>query len=159
MGKIARVSLSPTALAIAGAVGPAMASARLLHEVWPPDNGPNHAADYRTRRASNKSAGARADGDAFDRSSLGRNRHRRHKQRKHSCLENRGHDKTPWSKLRKRDRIEAMALIPREQAHSLSDTWGKFLGRKKFLRKCIREEQYFDIAVFGPRYGSGAAHK
>jgi hypothetical protein len=56
----------------------------------------NHAADdttgNRADRSGNNGAGAGTDGDAFQRSSLGRDGHRRQGQHEYSSLEDRAHD-------------------------------------------------------------------
>ena len=62
---------APSATAIAVAVDPAMTMAMAMAPpVRTADHTADHAADHRAGRSSNDGAGARADGDAFQRSGL-----------------------------------------------------------------------------------------
>jgi hypothetical protein len=56
----------------------------------------DNASDNCARRTGNDSAGARADCNAFQRSGLRHDRHRRQHQCEQSHLERRMHEKAPW---------------------------------------------------------------
>jgi hypothetical protein len=92
----AREGLAPRASTIAVVVDPAVAMARVPHQIRAANYGADHSADGRADRSSNDGTRAGADSGAFQSSGLGRDGHGRQRQHEHSSLEHRAHDKSPW---------------------------------------------------------------
>ena len=64
----------------------------VMHDVRAADHAADDTTDDRARRSGNDGAGARTDGDAFERPGLGCDGHRGKRQHEQSSLEHRAHD-------------------------------------------------------------------
>jgi hypothetical protein len=81
---------------ITAVVDPAVAVVRAPHDIGAANDTADHASDDCAWRTSNDGSRARANGNAFQRSGLGHDRHRRQHQCEQSSLERRTHEKSPW---------------------------------------------------------------
>src|SRR5665213_4544895 len=85
----ASVRSAPGAAAIAVAIGPAMAMARVADDIRAADDAADHTANHRAGRSSDHGAGAGANRDAFQRSGLSDERQTGQRQHEQSSLEHR----------------------------------------------------------------------
>jgi hypothetical protein len=82
---------APSATTIPVVIDPAVAT-MAVHDVRPADHTVDDTAGHRANRSGYDGIGARSDGDAFQRSNLGRDGRSRQHQHEYSSLEHRAHD-------------------------------------------------------------------
>jgi hypothetical protein len=84
--------LPPAATALAETIGPAMTVTMTIDDIGAANGRAYDAADNRARRTGNYGTGTGANGHAFKRTGLGRERKSRQRQHEQSGLDERAHN-------------------------------------------------------------------